>query len=79
MAIQKNVTINRKEYEKIKRYDRTQMDTFIQSVYKSGFKDGTDSVQGIDFSNVEKVLLTVKGIGEKKAKDIVIALEKELA
>lgn len=79
MAIQKNVTINRKEYEKIKRYDRTQMDTFIQSVYKSGFEDGTDSVQGIDFSNVEKVLLTVKGIGEKKAKDIVIALEKELA
>lgn len=79
MAIQKNVTINRKEYEKIKRYDRTQMDTFIQSVYKSGFEDGIESVPGIDFSNIEKVLLTVKGIGEKKAKDIVIALEKELA
>lgn len=77
MAIQKNVTINRKEYEKIKKYDRTQMDTFIQSVYKSGFEDGKSSIKGIDFSNVEKVLLTVKGIGEKKAKDIVIVLGKE--
>ena len=77
MAIQKNVTINRKEYEKIKKYDRTQMDRFLQSVYKSGFEDGKSSIKGIDFSNVEKVLLTVKGIGEKKAKDIVIVLGKE--
>lgn len=77
MATQKNVTINRKEYEKIKKYDRTQMDTFIQSVYKSGFEDGKSSVKGIDFSNVEKMLLTVKGIGEKKAKDIAIVLGKE--
>lgn len=78
MAIQKNVTINRKEYERIKKYDRTQMDVFIQSVYKSGFEDGKNSVKGVDFENVEKALLTVKGIGEKKVKDIVVALEKEL-
>lgn len=79
MAIQKDIVINRKEYEKIKKYDRTQMDIFVQNVYKSGFEDGKSSMKGIDFSNVEKVLLTVKGIGEKKAKDIVIALERELA
>lgn len=78
MAIQKNVTINRKEYEKIKKYDRTQMDTFIQSVYKSGFEDGKSSVKGIDFSNVEKVLLTVKGLGAKRVAAIVAALEKEM-
>ena len=76
MAIQKNVTINRKEYEKIKKYDRTQMDTFIQSVYKSGYEDGKKSVPGIDISKISDILLTIKGIGEKKAKDIVAALER---
>ena len=78
MAIQKNVTINRKEYERIKKYDRTQMDTFIQSVYKSGFEDGKSSVPGIDISKISDTLLTVKGLGEKRVEAILAALEKEL-
>lgn len=78
MAIQKNVTINRKEYERIKKYDRTQMDTFIQSVYKSGFEDGKSSVLGIDISKISDTLLTVKGLGEKRVEAILAALEKEL-
>ena len=78
MAIQKNVTINRKEYERIKKYDRTQMDTFIQSVYKSGFEDGKSSVPGIDISKISDTLLTVKGLGEKRAEALLAALEKEL-
>ena len=78
MAIQKNVTINRKEYEKIKRYGRTQMDTFIQSVYKSGFEDGTESVPGIDTSKISEILLGIKGLGAKRVECIVAALEKEL-
>ena len=79
MAIQKNVTINRKEYEKIKKYDRTQMDTFIQSVYKSGFEDGTESVPGIDISKISEILLGIKGLGVKRVECIIAALEKELA
>lgn len=79
MAIQENVTINRKEYERIKKYDRTQMDTFIQSVYKSGFEDGKSSVPGIDISKISDTLLTVKGLGEKRVEAILAALEKELA
>ena len=78
MAIQKNVTINRKEYEKIKKYDRTQMDTFIQSVYKSGFDDGKSSVPGIDIAEVRKTLLSIKGLGAKRVECIVAALEKEM-
>lgn len=78
MAIQKNVTINRKEYERIKKYDRTQMDTFIQSVYKSGFDDGKSSVPGIDIAEVRKTLLSVKGLGEKRVEAILAALEKEM-
>lgn len=78
MAIQKNITINRKEYEKIKKYDRTQMDTFIQSVYKSGYEDGKKSVPGIDIAEIKKILLSVKGLGEKRVEAILAALEKEL-
>ena len=78
MAIQKNVTINRKEYEKIKKYDRTQMDTFIQSVYKSGFEDGKSSVPGIDIAEIKKTLLSVKGLGEKRVEAILEALERGL-
>lgn len=78
MVIQKNVTINRKEYERIKKYDRTQVDTFIQSVYKSGFEDGKSSVPGIDISKISDTLLTVKGLGEKRVEAILAALEKEL-
>lgn len=78
MAIQKNVTINRKEYEKIKKYDRTQMDTFIQSVYKSGFEDGKSSVPGIDIAEIKKTLLSVKGLGEKRVEAILEALERSL-
>ena len=78
MAIQKNVTINRKEYEKIKKYDRTQMDTFIQSVYKSGFEDGKSSVPGIDIAEIKKTLLSVKGLGEKREEAILEALERRM-
>lgn len=78
MATQKNVTINRKEYERIKKYDRTQMDTFIQSVYKSGYEDGKKSVPGIDISKISDILLTIKGPGEKRVEAILAALEKEL-
>ena len=78
MAIQKNATINRKEYERIKKYDRTQMDTFIQSVYKSGYEDGKKSVPGIDISKISDILLTIKGLGEKRVETILAALEKEI-
>nr|DAM40903.1 MAG TPA: hypothetical protein [Caudoviricetes sp.] len=78
MAIQKNETINRKEYERIKKYDRTQMDTFIQSVYKSGFKAGTESVPGIDISKISEILIGIKGLGAKRVGCIIVALEKEL-
>lgn len=78
MVIQKNVTINRKEYERIKKYDRTQMDTSIQSVYKSGFEDGKSSVPGIDISKISEILMGIKGLGAKRVECIIAALEKEL-
>nr|DAU99289.1 MAG TPA: hypothetical protein [Caudoviricetes sp.] len=78
MAIQKDIVINRKEYERIKRYDHNQMNNYVKSIYKSGFEDGKAAVPGVDMQQVSDILKSIKGIGEKRAVDIVKALEKEM-
>lgn len=75
----KKIEINRKEYLKIKKMDHHQMTLWAESMYKSGFEDGQVSVPSLDISLIKKALLSVKGIGEKKAADIIIAIEKETA
>lgn len=78
MAIQKDIVINRKEYQNIKKMDHNQMNLYIQSVYKSGYTDGVKSVPGIDISKINEILLGIKGLGTKRVADILEALEKEL-
>lgn len=74
--------INRKEYQGIKKKDHNQMNLYLQNIYKSaymdGFKAGTESVPGIDIAEIQKILLSIKGLGEKRVADILEALEKEL-
>ncbi len=83
MAIQKDIVINRKEYQSIKKKDHNQMNLYLQNIYKNaymdGFKDGTESVLGIDISKISGILLGIKGLGAKRVADILEALEKELA
>ena len=82
MAIQKDVVINRKEYQAIKKKDHNQMNLYLQNICKSaymdGFKDGTESVPGIDIAEIKETLLSVKGLGEKRVEAILEALEKEM-
>lgn len=82
MAIQKDIVINRKEYQDIKKKDHNQMNVYLQNIYKNaymdGFKAGTESVPGIDIADIEKVLLGIKGLGAKRVAVIVAALEKEM-
>lgn len=77
MAIQKDIVINRKEYQGVRKMDHNQMNLYIQSIYKSGYAEGVKSVPGIDIAEVRKTLLSVKGLGEKRVADILEALEKE--
>nr|DAI33771.1 MAG TPA: 5'-3' exonuclease [Caudoviricetes sp.] len=79
MAIQKDIVINRKEYERIKRYDHNQMNNYVKSIYKSGFEDGKAAVPGIDIQYILDIVKSVKGVGEKRAAEIVKALEVEMA
>ena len=78
MAIQKDIVINRKQYQSIRKMDHDQMNLYIQSIYKSGYTDGVKSVPGIDISKINEILLGIKGLGAKRVADILEALEKEL-
>lgn len=78
MAIQKDIVVNRKQYQNIKKMDHNQMNLYIQSIYKSGFEDGKAAVPGIDIKSIDIVLKSIKGVGEKRVAEIVKALEAEL-
>ena len=77
MAIQKDIVINRKEYQNIRKMDHNQMNLYLQEIYKSGYAEGVKSVPGIDIAEIKKALLSVKGLGEKRVEAILSALEKE--
>ena len=77
MAIQKDMVINRKEYQNIRKMDHNQMNAYLQEIYRNGYAEGVKSVPGIDIAEIQKVLLSVKGLGEKRVEAILLALEKE--
>ena len=60
--------------EDVKKMDHQQMDQFCQNLYKAGHADGMKDAEGLTESEVRDVILGVKGIGPKKAEDIVKAL-----
>lgn len=70
----KQYTLNRKTYKDVKRMDHQQMDVFCKNLYKAGHADGMKDAEGLTEDEVREVILGVKGIGSKKAEDIVSAL-----
>lgn len=81
--------LDRETYRKIKKMDRTTLQSLIQDIYDSGRKKGlseseanTDapSEEGLtlDLREVEKEIRAIKGIGEKRAEEIMQIFEKHL-
>ncbi len=68
--------ITREIYKGVKRMDRQQFERFYADLYKNGYEDGKDSVQGIDVNEVLEVIGTVKGIGQTRLLSIAEALDK---
>jgi len=67
--------ITRTVYKDVKRYDRQQFMAFCTDLYKYGFKDGRESVPGIDVADIMDAISEVKGIGAKKLESIKAAIE----
>lgn len=70
--------LTRKQYKAIKKMDHNDMNGWIANVYKSGYNDGRESVPGIDFEEAKRVILEIRGIGEKKAEAIIEKLRNTL-
>lgn len=75
----KKATLTRKQYKSVKKMDHNEMDSWVASIYESGYNDGRNSVPGIGFEEAKEVLLSIKGIGEKKAAVIIESLDGILA
>ena len=71
----KEVNITRAVYKDIKRYDHNQMNKFLTNYYVTGFNDGLNSAN-IDYDVLKEVLLSVKGIGQVKADEVISKLKE---
>lgn len=80
MAKNKVELINRKEYDRIRKMDHSQMSRFVSGVYQKGYAAGKKAAEGLTEPEIKNAILSVKGVGEKKADDImqaIIAADKE--
>ena len=71
----KKVNITRAVYKDIKRYDHNQMNKFLTNYYVNGFNDGLNSAN-IDYDVLKEILLSVKGIGQVKADEVIRKLKE---
>lgn len=78
MAKNKVFLLNRKMYDRVRKMDHCQMTLWAESIYKSGFKDGSAAAEGLTVDEMKSVILGIKGIGEKRAADIAAALSLAL-
>ncbi len=70
--------LNRKDWNRVRKMDHCQMTLWAESIYKSGFRDGNESADGLTIDEMKNVILSVKGIGEKRAVTIAEALQTAL-
>ena len=66
--------IDRDTYRAIKKMSREEMQAFLMR-YAEGLKEDTHT---LDLRELEADIKTVKGIGDKRAKEIMIIIERHL-
>ena len=67
--------LRREDYKKVKKMDRSQFEGFCKSLYMEGYRDGRNSVPGIDISQVKEAIAATKGIGESRLQAIMENIE----
>lgn len=75
--MKKGHTLTREQCRKIKSMKCTQMEDFLCNVYNEGYEDGkVAAAPKIKPSDIASVLLEIKGVGTKKAAEIMAAVNK---
>ena len=73
----KGLQLNREQYKRVKRMDHKQMEEFICNMYNEGYKEGRAAAEPrIKPSDIATVLIEIKGVGTKKAGEIMEAVNK---
>jgi hypothetical protein len=77
--------LDRDTYRKIKKMDRASLETLIQDIHESGRQKGLKEAVGddhtgepeinLDLRELEKRIKAVKGVGEKRAEEIMQIVE----
>lgn len=74
--------VNRKTYKEIKTKDHQQMEAYMQSFYKlaytDGFEAGKAASEGINADELQQILLTTKGIGERRTEAVMQRVREAL-
>ena len=66
--------LNRKTYKDVRKMDHGQMSAFCEDLYQRGYEAGKKEIPILSDEEITQAILQVKGIGEKKANDILQAL-----
>lgn len=70
----KQGTLNRKQYEKIRKMDHNQMQEYFKSVFSSGYEAGVKAAsekrEVPELIGLEDDLLSIRGVGSAKARFI---------
>jgi len=74
----KKFGITREQYKNFKRMDHKQMETFMVNLYNEGFNDGKEAAatKRVKPSDIAVAITEVKGIGTKKAAEIMAAVNE---
>ncbi len=73
----KGLKLNREQYKRVKRMDHKQMEDFICNTYNEGYTDGKAAAEPkIKSCDIANVLNDIKGVGTKKAAEIMAAVNK---
>jgi hypothetical protein len=74
----KKFGITRDQYKNVKRMDHKQMETFMVNLYNEGFKEGKEAAgtKRVKPSDIAVAITEVKGIGTKKAAEIMAAVNE---
>lgn len=70
--------ITRDQYKGVKRMDHKQMENFVANLYNEGFKDGKDAAETkrVRPSDIAVAISEIKGIGTKKAAEIMAVVNE---
>lgn len=76
MTKQKEYTLSREMYRKIKQMNSTEMGAFLNNVFQEGFDAAIKNTNNISVKDLHQAIKTVKDIGDKRMTEIDRAIEK---